>query len=540
MPEDASPASISIPALRDRAGLAMLRRVVATAQTVAHADAVVILLYEPASDRFVPTTPRVAVGLDERWLQGQGIEAAQTLAARAVAAGEVLDIPDTAATPGLDYPLLAGGRWPGAVYAAPLTVDGRTVGVLELYDVAPRTATVDLAVLRSFAELVGDALETAWGHERERSLRRRFELLDAASQAIAAELSHDQVLQRIVDTATAVVGARYGALGVVGPDGYLSDFITSGLSAEERGRLGPLPRGYGLLGVLIRQGSPLRVPEIGRDPRRVGFPPRHPPMHNLLGVPIRVHGELVGDLYLTDKIGALEFSDEDQRLLELLAAHAGIAIENARLHAQVRQLARQAERNRIARDLHDGIIQDIYAARLQLENLTEDMTEPAVQEQLHSINDQLSAVMADIRTYILGLQIRELTEQALTAALTAMVEHWDGRDGLAVSVEIQGEVDALPEPIATMLLQITREALANVAKHARAGRVAVHLHRDTTGTTLTVADNGQGFDPAAERGKSHHGLRNVHARAQEAGGILEVQSAPGSGTTLRVWIPSAS
>src|SRR5579884_2770512 len=146
-------------------------------------------------------------------------------------------------------------------------------------------------------------------------------------------------------------------------------------------RIGPLPRGHGLRGVLIRLGRPVRIPDIRRDPRRVGFPPHHPPMTSLLGVPIRAHNTVVGDLYLADKIGAAEFSADDQHIVELLAAHAGVAIENARLYAQVGELTRLRERERIGRELHDGIIQDLYASTLQLEDLAEDLPEGAARER---------------------------------------------------------------------------------------------------------------------------------------------------------------
>ena len=182
-------------------------------------------------------------------------------------------VADTATTPAPDFPLLQGGRRPGGVIAAPLETEGVVVGVLELYTAVPQTVEPDRAALRSFAALGGLAITTAQAHERERALRARLEALDAASKALAAELSPDRVLQRIVEVAARLVGARYGALGVLDPDGYLSDFITTGLSPQERERIGPLPRGHGLLGALIREGQPVRVPDMARDPRRVGFPP---------------------------------------------------------------------------------------------------------------------------------------------------------------------------------------------------------------------------------------------------------------------------
>ena len=172
-----------------------------------------------------------------------------------------------------------------------------------------------------------------------------------------------------------VVGARYAALGIVDADGRIEKFITSGIDEATRERIGPLPEGRGLLGLIIRENRSFRIPDIGADPRGSGFPPNHPPMTSFLGVPITVKGVSLGRLYLTDKIGATEFSAEDQALVETFALHAGIAMENARLHEQLQRLAVIDERDRISKDLHDGIIQNMYAVSLSLEDVPELMDE---------------------------------------------------------------------------------------------------------------------------------------------------------------------
>ena len=515
----------------------MLRHVVAAARALANADAAAILLYDRENALFVPAVPSVAVGLDERWLQRQGLAAVQCLALRAVEAHQIVEALDTARTPELDYPLLAGGRRPGAAAVAPLEVEDTVVGVLGVYHAQPRTARLDGDALRSFAALGGLAISVAWAREREGTLRARLEALDEATRALAAELSLDQVLQRIVEVAARIAGARYGALGVVGEDGYLTDFITTGISPEERAKIGPLPRGHGLLGVLIRQGQPLRVPNIAHDPRRVGFPPHHPLMTSLLGVPIRVRNDVVGDLYLADKVGAPEFSEEDQHLIELLAAHAGIAIENARLYAQVRELTQLHEREHIARDLHDGIIQDIYAGTLQLEDLAEDLPDEAMRERLLGVADHFSGVIRDVRTYITGLRARELEGRLLSEGLVALVQEVNERSDLRATATVDGVPYRLPDETANTLLQITREALSNVVKHAAATQAQVRLAYGAKGVTLTVADDGRGFDPQAVRGAEHRGLRNLRTRTAEAGGTLSIQSAAGSGTTISVFVP---
>src|SRR5215212_9022968 len=156
--------------------------------------------------------------------------------------------------------------------------------------------------------------------------------LDAATRAIAGELDLDRVLQLMVDSVRVLVGARYAALGTFDTNGRIERFIASGIDEDLRRRIGPLPQGHGLLGTIIRDGRTLRIPDIARHPESFGFPQHHPPMHSLLGVPIDIAGAIVGNFYLTEKLGAAEFSEDDQELVERFAVHAGIAIQNARLH----------------------------------------------------------------------------------------------------------------------------------------------------------------------------------------------------------------
>jgi len=173
-------------------------------------------------------------------------------------------------------------------------------------------------------------------------LLNQLDALDDTILSIASELDLDAVLQRIVDLARSLIGARYGALGIAGADGYLTDFITAGISATEREVIGDLPRGHGILSVLIREQQSLRLTDMHDDPRSAGFPPHHPPMTSFLGVPIRVRDDTIVNLYLTDKEGGNDFTAEDQRIVERLARHAAIAVANARRftesEAQRRQL----------------------------------------------------------------------------------------------------------------------------------------------------------------------------------------------------------
>ena len=503
---------------------AVLRQVVEVGRSLGGADGALVLLYDTERDAFMPAMPSVAAADDEGWLERHGLEVAQELARRAIAADDLL------------VAELAGA----GAYILPLKGERGVVGALELFGTRHGGTGIDAEVLRTFAALAGLAIANGQAYERERALRARLEALDEASKAFAAGLSPDQVLRRIVEIAADVAGARYGALGVAGGDGVLADFITIGLDPEERAALGPLPRRHGLLGVLVREGQSLRVPDIALDPRMVGFPPHHPPMTGLLGVPIRVRNVVVGDLYLTDKIGGGAFSEDDQRLMEMLAAHAGIAIENARLYAESAEVTRLRERERIALDLHDGIIQDIYGATLRLEDLGEDQQDAATQAQLGAVADGLLGVIGDVRSYIQGLRARELDGHLHGEAIAALVREIAAPGGPASSLTFEGVSIVLPDETANALLQLAREALTNVIRHARATRVEVILAYAPAGVTLTVRDDGVGFDPDATRGAEHLGLRNLRVRAEAARGSLTVGSSPGAGTTIAAFLPAPS
>jgi signal transduction histidine kinase len=505
------------------------------AMAVANADASLVLLYERDAGDFLPAGAGTSGDLDERWLQRQGYESVQAVAKRAAETADLLEI-DVASEPGLDPPLLTERRRPCTIRVLALFGDDMLVAALVmLYADQPPSAEIDS--VRALAKLAGQALANALVHQQDKAMRERMLALDDASKALASELSLDQVLQRIVVAAASIAGAQYGALGVVGADGYLNQFITTGISQDERESIGSPPRGHGLLGVLIRLGRSLRVSNIGKDPRRVGFPPNHPVMTSLLGVPIRIHGQVVGDLYLADKLGGPEFSEEDQRQIELLAAHAGIAIENARLYTQLGELTLLHERERIARDLHDGIIQDIYAATLQLEDIGEDVDQQPVRERLSGVTDRLSSTITDIRTYIQGLRARPLDGHLLADGIAALTRDVDGQGGLRARFHLDGQPYEFPDDQANTLMLIAREALSNVVKYASAASVEVRLTYEGAGATLVVHDDGLGFDPRATRGDEHRGIRNMRVRTDEVGGTLSLQSKPGAGTIVTAFVP---
>jgi two-component system, NarL family, sensor histidine kinase DevS len=272
----------------------------------------------------------------------------------------------------------------------------------------------------------------------------------------------------------------------------------------------------------------------------VGFCENHPVMTSFLGVPIISKGTLLGTLYLTDKTTAAEFSEDDEQLIVMLAAHAAIAIENARLYQQVQRLAVLEERERIGMDLHDGIIQSIYAVGLMLEysHLLLDEDSVSAKTQLSQAITSLNEVIKDIRNYILDLRPQRFQGKDLPSGLFELIRAFRANTLIQTDLQVDVEGDTgLSQTQASGLFHVAQEALANVAKHARARYVWVHLSRDGMYVRLSVRDDGRGFDPARVTAYEGHGLRNMETRARSLGGKLIVQSEVGQGTTVTAMAP---
>jgi signal transduction histidine kinase len=383
------------------------------------------------------------------------------------------------------------------------------------------------------------ALDAGWSRAGIRRTVDRLAALDDATRAIAGVLDLDRVLQLIVDHVRELSGARYAALGIFDERGVVERFLTSGLGPAERERIGAPPRGRGLLGALLHERRSIRLADLTSDPRSAGFPPGHPAMHSFLGVPILMKGRSVGNLYLTEKAGTDEFSDDDQELVELFAVHAGIAIENARLHDQVQRLAIVEERERIGRDLHDGIIQSLYAVGLSLEDLPELMDENPSEAatRVDRAIESLNLTIRDIRNFIFGLRPELLEQATLDAALAALADEFELNTLVDVDLDIGPDPLDLPPEDRTQLLQIARECLSNIARHSHATQATLHVRKSADGLVLDVSDNGRGFDPGAARGPGHQGLANIEGRARALGGELTIQSERGTGTRIIVSLP---
>jgi signal transduction histidine kinase len=532
----------------------------------------------------------------------------------------------------------------------------------------------------------------------------RWRTLLEAGLALSAELSLPAVLQKIVDLAAKVTGARYGALGVLGPDGRITDFFTTGISEEQRRAIGSLPMGRGILGLIVEEPRPLRLRNLRDHPRSFGFPPHHPVMTSFLGGPIRARGKVFGNLYLADKEGAEEFSEEDEEALVILATQAGVAIENARLYEasrkrerrleaiaeitsailrgeepeqalevvaararelvdarlatvavpvdggrlrlrvadgegadalrgvefpaagsvsgtvmqsgrpevladassdprtyqpvvhmgdigpamlvplrardrvlgtltvanrvgdrpftdedlavveafadqasvaleygraqrELRRLAVLEDRERIAKELHDGVIQSLFALGMGLQAAAAMARDEEVERRIASAVDELDRVVRDLRNYIFGLRPGLLADRQLDQALRQLVEEFGEKTGVVAVADVDPQVAAELGSRAHHVLQLAREALSNVGRHAKATTCRLSLHREGHGwAVLEVDDDGRGFDPST-RPRTGQGLRNLEDRAASLGGSLQIESVPGEGTTVRARIP---
>jgi signal transduction histidine kinase len=360
--------------------------------------------------------------------------------------------------------------------------------------------------------------------------------------AVAAGLSVEEVLQRLVHGAREVASARYAALGLPDGDGGFRRFLTSGMSDELVATLGPLPRQHGVLGAMLETETPHRTRDIHEHPTFRGWWPRgHPDMRSFLGVPIISPDGVIGAFYLTEKIGAPDFSDEDEALITLLAAHAAIAIANARLYEESRELSIVAERNRLALELHDAVSQKLFAVVLNAEAVGTliGRDEEAAREQVVRLQALARDALDELRALVFELRPPNLEKDGLCGTLRKHVEMLRRLQQRDIALDLADEVRRDPARDGEML-RIAQEALNNALKHADADHVAVKLCEQDRRLLLEVTDDGTGFDPAAARLRSRRlGLTSMEERAQRLGGRLDIRSAPGTGTTVSLEVDVA-
>ena len=363
----------------------------------------------------------------------------------------------------------------------------------------------------------------------------RRDKLIRSGLALATELDLPIVLQRIVELAVELTNATYGALGVLGSNGSIEEFITVGVTDQERTAIGDPPVGHGIIGLLIRETEPVRIPRIGDHPDSYGFPPNHPAMTSFLGAPVMAHGNVFGNIYLTDKRDATEFGGDDEEALVVLAVQAGTAIENVSLHRANERLALLEDRERIAKELHDGVIQALFAVGMGLEGTSMVASDPKVSERINLAVEELDHVIRDLRNYIFGLRPGILADRELDTALRALAEEFQAKTGVVTIVEVDPEIAAQLGSVASEVVQLTREALSNVGRHALATTCRVSLRHEAGSALLEIDDDGSGFEPSTVR--RGQGLANLEGRATDLGGKTSVTSEPDRGTTVRVELP---
>ena len=350
------------------------------------------------------------------------------------------------------------------------------------------------------------------------------------------DLELPALLRHIIDEARSMTGACYGALGVLNDDRTaLAEFLTVGFDEDVEERIGARPTGQGVLGLLIVDPKPLRLADLGSHPDSFGFPPGHPPMTSFLGVSIKVRDEIYGNLYLTDKIGWSEFTRDDQALLEVLALSAGIAIENTRLHQRVATAAVFEDRARLARDLHDTVIQRLYTVGLSLQSMSGAAASTELAEGLDTAISNIDDTIHQVRSSIFELGSEE---SGVRASILSLVRELKAVVGFEVLVAFDGPVDTtVPDQIGEQLLATIREAVTNIARHAQASEANVTLSVIDGQCRLRVIDNGSGIDGTGTS-EGGLGLANLRRRAENLGGHLSIESPPSGGTSLTWEVPN--
>ena len=396
--------------------------------------------------------------------------------------------------------------------------------------------------------LFAETIFSVIGRMQDRLTQQNQELwlLHQAGLDITSALELEVVLQKVVDQARELVGARYGALSLVEENGGIQAFLTSGISQEQREQIGPIPQGRGLLGLVLHQGERLRLDELAKHPASTGFPPNHPQMRSLLAVPILVQDNVVGNLYLTEKIENGSFSVSDEDTLERFATQAALAIDNARLHRQVQAMAITEERERIAREMHDSLAQLLGYVNTKAQAADQFLQNGDIErgrQHLQQLSQAAREAYSDVREGILGLRTASELEQGVIGAISEFIERWQDQTGLQVDLTIDYSgraADALSAISELQLLRIVQEALSNVRKHSGATRATVELREQHDGVLVRITDDGAGFDPETFERRSipRFGLSIMRERAAAVGGWLEIESERGVGTVVTGYLPA--
>jgi signal transduction histidine kinase len=355
--------------------------------------------------------------------------------------------------------------------------------------------------------------------------------------AIGAQSSVEDVLQELVHSARRLVPAHYAALGIPDGEGGFGAFLTSGMSERLIASLGPLPRTHGMLGAMLETEEPFRAADIHDDSRFKGWWPRgHPDMRSFLGVPIVSPDGVIGAFYLTEREGSPEFTEADEQMIQLLAAHAAIAITNARLYERSRELSILSERNRLALELHDAVSQKLFSVVLNAEAAATllDRDPEQARGQVAKVQEGAAQALEELRSLIFELRPPDLEHDGLCGALRKHVDVLRRVQPTEIAMEGDFELETDPKRDRE-IFRIAQEAMQNALRHAEASRIVVRLRGENGRVVLEVEDDGVGFDPGAPELRSRRlGLTSMEERAQRLGAQLRIDSGRGRGTTVRL------
>ena len=361
----------------------------------------------------------------------------------------------------------------------------------------------------------------------------RLHALIDAILLIEIDAHLDVLLRTIVETATTLVGARYGALGVVASDGAtLSRFITCGIDENTREAIGHSPRGLGVLGQTIHLAHSLRVDHLSSHEGASGFPAHHPVMERFLGVPVLTgDGHVFGNLYLTDRLDGEAFDEQDEQLVTAFGRAAGLVIDQATLRHDLRELTLSEERERLARDLHDTVIQRLFGVGLALQLTLSSQLDDQARSRINSALDELDTTIHEIRTTIFEIDQDDFTSGSLEDRISTLTHEVATRLDIDVDLRLSPTINHLvSKRSGHQTIQALREMLSNVARHSRASHASVRVEIDSSLVVVTVEDDGVGFAAPVGPGR---GLRNLASRARELGGDCSIDSLVGRGTLVR-------
>jgi GAF domain-containing protein len=419
----------------------------------------------------------------------------------------------------------------------PIIAKGRTIGVLDVQsDRLNAFDDKDVNVLQSLAHQAGAAIENARLYAAEQRRVEQFRVLTEVSQRIASILDIDELLAQVVRLIQRAFGYHYVDIGLIEGDelvfrvGAGEVWDTPPFQAKpSRLKVGK----EGVSGWVAETGEAHVAPDVSREPRYI--PVEGSRARSELTIPILIKGKVIGVLDIeSDRLN--DFDDTDLDLMTSLANQTGVAIENARLYEQAQQMAVSEERNRLARDLHDSVTQSLYGITLYAQAAAGHLAAGRMDKlagHLRELQETSQDALAEMRLLIFELRPPVLTEEGLVAALQSRLSAVEGRAG--VKTEFRSEMQGrLPLVVEEGLYRIAQEALNNCLKHAHARRIVVTVRRDNHTATLTIADDGVGFDPTTVRERGGLGLSDMEERAAQLGARLSVSSKPGEGTQVCV------